>query len=142
MVSQLAGGIAAALCATAAFGEFSNFGPAGKYSWIEAGIAETLYTCMPMVALISSRNVSRYVLLKFSKRISLVSGSLQEFMRNEHNYRNSWQNSMFSMKLCKSLNSISLTSIRNTTKSTKFINVLQCSLEARFENGIDKFDDT
>jgi len=46
MVSQLAGGIAAALCATAAFGEFSNFGPAGKYSWIEAGIAETLYTFM------------------------------------------------------------------------------------------------
>merc|ERR1719515_666415 len=46
MVSQLAGGIAAALCATAAFGEFSNFGPAGKYSWVEAGIAETLYPFM------------------------------------------------------------------------------------------------
>jgi len=46
MVSQLAGGITAALCATAAFGEFSNFGPAGKYTWVEAGIAETLYTFM------------------------------------------------------------------------------------------------
>jgi len=46
MVSQLAGGITAALCATAAFGEFSNFGPAGKYTWVEAGVAETLYTFM------------------------------------------------------------------------------------------------
>merc|ERR1719331_2695684 len=46
MVSQLAGGITAALCATAAFGEFSNFGPAGKYTWVEAGIAKTLYTFM------------------------------------------------------------------------------------------------
>ena len=57
MVSQLAGGITAALCATAAFGEFSNFGPAGKYTWVEAGAAETLYTFMPMFALISSKNV-------------------------------------------------------------------------------------
>jgi len=45
-VSQLAGGISAALCATMAFGEFSNFGPAGKYTWVEAGAAETLYTFM------------------------------------------------------------------------------------------------
>ena len=70
MVSQLAGGIAAALCATAAFGEFSNFGPAGKYSWIEAGIAETLYTCMPMVALISkSERFSLCLVEVFKKTI-------------------------------------------------------------------------
>jgi aquaporin Z len=45
-VSQLAGGIAAALTATAVWGEFSNFGPAAGFSWVEAGAVEVLYTFM------------------------------------------------------------------------------------------------
>jgi len=45
-VSQLLGGIAAGLTATACFGEFSNFGPGAGYSWVEAGAVEVLYTFM------------------------------------------------------------------------------------------------
>merc|ERR1719181_2725588 len=45
-VAQLAGGIAAALTATAVWGEFSNFGPAPGFSWVEAGAIEVLYTFM------------------------------------------------------------------------------------------------
>merc|ERR1719316_538121 len=45
-VSQLAGGIAAALTATAVWGEFANFGPAPGFSWVEAGAVEVLYTFM------------------------------------------------------------------------------------------------
>jgi aquaporin Z len=45
-VSQLLGGICAGLTATAAFGEFSNFGPVGEYTWVEAGAVEVLYTFM------------------------------------------------------------------------------------------------
>ena len=65
MVSQLAGGIAAALCATAAFGEFSNFGPAGKYSWIEAGIAETLYTFMLCFVVLRAAVSSKFAANEF-----------------------------------------------------------------------------
>jgi len=45
-VSQLVGGIAAGLTATMLWGEFSNFGPVGEYTWAEAGAAEALYTFM------------------------------------------------------------------------------------------------
>jgi len=44
--SQLAGGIAAGLSATAVWGEFKNFGPVGEYTWVEAGAIEVLYTFM------------------------------------------------------------------------------------------------
>jgi aquaporin Z len=45
-VSQLLGGICAGLSATAAFGEFKNFGPVSPYTWVEAGAGEVLYTFM------------------------------------------------------------------------------------------------
>jgi len=45
-VSQLLGGICAGLSATAAFGEFKNFGPVSPYTWVEAGAVEVLYTFM------------------------------------------------------------------------------------------------
>merc|ERR1719454_2403696 len=45
--SQLAGGITAGVTATMVFGPFKgNFGPAGEYTWVEAGAAEVLYTFM------------------------------------------------------------------------------------------------
>merc|ERR1719454_593915 len=45
--SQLAGGITAGVTATMVFGPFKgNFGPAGDFTWVEAGAVEVLYTFM------------------------------------------------------------------------------------------------